>query len=185
VRVRPCLPGQTAVFSNTSSSSSSAVAETCYLCAAPSFSFTAYANSSSIPTSTTSSSSRRAGGRNQLTPAQQAKFGGAPATGACQRCPPQGLCIAGMVVPTQGCYQPHPRSATIHVCPHTEACLRDANAVQNMQGYQCAIRGVLDPAAIDPRPFTALQCSKGYWGPFCRCVAYAICTAGNDGGRCE
>jgi hypothetical protein len=75
-----------------------------------------------------------------------------------------------MVVPTQGCYQPHPRSATIHPCPHTEACMRDANAVQNLQGYQCAIRGVLDSAEIDARPFTALQCSKGYWGPFCRWV---------------
>ncbi|WIA13549.1 hypothetical protein OEZ85_007118 [Tetradesmus obliquus] len=179
VRVRPCLPGQTAVFSNTtsssssSSSSSSATPETCYLCAAPSFSFTAYANSSSSSISTgsssssSSSSSRRSAARNQIVPAQQARFGAAPATGACQRCPPHGLCIAGMVIPTQGCYQPHPRSAAIWPCPHTEACSRDANAVANLQGYQCAIRGVLDAAQIDARPFVALQCSKGYWGPFC------------------
>jgi hypothetical protein len=46
--------------------------------------------------------------------------------------------------------------------------MRDAAAVQNLQGYQCAIRGVLDAAEIDARPFAALQCSKGYWGPFCR-----------------
>jgi hypothetical protein len=95
-------------------------------------------------------------------------LGAAPTTGACQRCPPYGLCIAGMVMPMQGCYQPHPRSATIHPCRHKEACMRDANAVQNLQGYQCAIRGVLDAAEIDARPFAALQCSKGYWGPFCR-----------------
>lgn len=72
-----------------------------------------------------------------------------------------------MIIPAQGFYQPHPRSARMHLCPHIAACTRDAGTLANLQAMQCANRAFIEPAAIDPRPYTALQCAPGYAGPLC------------------
>lgn len=36
--------------------------------------------------------------------------------------------------------------------------------MQNLQGLQCSYRRYLNPEDIDPRPYTQLQCSRGYAG---------------------
>jgi hypothetical protein len=69
-----------------------------------------------------------------------------------------------MVIPAQGCYQPHPRSAAIRPCPHVAACTRDADAMLNLQGLQCAERRAVTAEDVDAKPFELLQCSRGYAG---------------------
>jgi hypothetical protein len=129
LQVRPCLPGQEAVLLNLSSSSSSfpqppgsssssVLSVSCRMCGAPSFSFTAYPSSSSS---------------DPHKPAAAAASPAAVHSEVCQRCPPNGICVSGMLIPAQGCYQPHPRSAAIRPCPHTAACTRDADAMLNLQ----------------------------------------------------
>lgn len=69
-----------------------------------------------------------------------------------------------MVIPESGAFQVHPRSTAIRRCPNVRACQRNATATLNLQGLQCANRRYIDPADIDPQPYTALQCSAGYAG---------------------
>jgi hypothetical protein len=131
------------------------------MCGAPSFSFTAY------PTPDNTSSSSSSSGRLYKTPsaaAAAASLSAGHSEGVCQRCPPNGICVSGMVIPAQGYYQPHPRSAAIRPCPHAAACTRDADAMMNLQGLQCAERRALQAKDVDARPFQLLQCSKGYAG---------------------
>lgn len=136
VDVRPCLAGQQASISGQQR-------VLCQMCAAPLFSFTAYANGNS--SSSVGNSSRN----------------------ACQMCPRGGVCAAGMLIPAQGWYQPHPRSSVMRKCPHVAACTRELAAVFELQGMQCANRRFISPGDIDPRPFTLLQCSAGYTGALC------------------
>jgi hypothetical protein len=183
--VRPCLPGQEAILVNLSSSSSSGsssallpsaagfssslLSVSCRMCGAPSFSFTAYPTPSHTTTATSSSSSSdlanlgsAAAARDQSDPDR---------SGVCQRCPQNGICIGGMVIPAQGCYQPHPRSAAIRPCPHVAACTRDADAMLNLQGLQCAERRAVRAQDVDSKPFELLQCSRGYAGEAkCGCL---------------
>jgi hypothetical protein len=69
-----------------------------------------------------------------------------------------------MVIPESGAFQVHPRSTVMRRCPNVRACERNNTATINLQGLQCANRRYIDPADIDPRPYTAMQCSRGYAG---------------------
>ncbi|WIA09253.1 hypothetical protein OEZ85_008661 [Tetradesmus obliquus] len=140
VLVRPCLAGEYATVSSEPGQASSSVS--CRTCAAPTFSFSAY-----LPTG--------------------AAAAAASEKDICQSCPERGICVAGMVIPESGAFQVHPRSTVIRRCPNVRACQRNATATLNLQGLQCANRRYIDPADIDPQPYTALQCSAGYAGPFC------------------
>lgn len=71
---------------------------------------------------------------------------------------------AGMVIPVDGSYMPHPRSASIFACPHANACRRGINGQANLQALQCANRRFPSLEELDPRPFAALQCAVGYTG---------------------
>ncbi|WIA29338.1 hypothetical protein OEZ86_011843 [Tetradesmus obliquus] len=140
VLVRPCLAGEYATVSSEPGQASSSVS--CRTCAAPTFSFSAY-------------------------PPPGAAAAAASEKDICQSCPERGICVAGMVIPESGAFQVHPRSTAIRRCPNVRACQRNATATLNLQGLQCANRRYIDPADIDPQPYTALQCSAGYAGPFC------------------
>eukprot|EP00775_Hariotina_reticulata_P007554 gene7554-7763_t len=63
-----------------------------------------------------------------------------------------------------GWYQPHPRSAAVHRCPHPAACIREARALLDLQDLQCAYRRFLNPADVDSNAYTLLQCRQGYAG---------------------
>ncbi|WIA09260.1 hypothetical protein OEZ85_008668 [Tetradesmus obliquus] len=139
VLVRPCLAGEYATVSSEPGQASSSVS--CRTCAAPTFSFSAYP-----PPGAAAAASEK---------------------DICQSCPERGICVAGMVIPESGAFQVHPRSTVIRRCPNVRACQRNATATLNLQGLQCANRRYIDPADIDPRPYTAMQCSAGYAGPFC------------------
>uniref|UniRef100_A0A383VEU3 TRP C-terminal domain-containing protein n=1 Tax=Tetradesmus obliquus TaxID=3088 RepID=A0A383VEU3_TETOB len=141
VLVRPCLAGEYATVSSEPGQASSSVS--CRTCAAPTFSFSAYP------------------------PPGAAAAAAASEKDICQSCPERGICVAGMVIPESGAFQVHPRSTVIRRCPNVRACQRNATATLNLQGLQCANRRYIDPADIDPRPYTAMQCSPGYAGPFC------------------
>jgi hypothetical protein len=91
-----------------------------------------------------------------------------PESSLCYPCPDGGICVAGMVIPDQGYYQPHPRSAAIHLCPNIKACTRPAAAMQNLQAMQCTNRRFINPEEVtEVLPYTAMQCKAGYAGPFC------------------
>lgn len=161
--VRLCLPGQEAVYVGNSSSSmethatanpaaagaanTALLSVTCRMCIAPRFSFTAY------PQGSSSSSEGSA-----------AAAAAAASSYVCQACPARGICVAGMVLPSQGCYQPHPRSTAIHECPHIKACIRQPDAVLNLQGLQCSYRRLSRPEEVPFEPYSLLQCSRGYAG---------------------
>jgi len=155
--VRPCLPGQRAEAVSRSNSSSSVK---CLMCAVPSFSFTASPCQTASIAPAAAAVVAHSAWRSWFLPGQ------GPSAGqeVCQVCPAGGLCIGGMVTPAQGCYQPHPRSASIHGCPHGAACLRDNSSMLDLQALQCANRQFIYPEEVDPNPFTLLQCSKGYAG---------------------
>jgi hypothetical protein len=193
LQVRPCLPGQEAVLVNLSSSSSSALqpsaagfsssmlSVSCRMCGAPSFSFTAYPNPSYTTTTTTSSSSSS----DLAILAAAAAAGDPDRSEVCQRCPQNGICIGGMVIPAQGCYQPHPRSAAIRPCPHVAACTRDADAMLNLQGVQCAERRAVKAEDVDSKPFELLQCSRGYAGEAAvACIVWCLSCAVSVGCGC-
>ncbi|KAF6262549.1 hypothetical protein COO60DRAFT_1624944, partial [Scenedesmus sp. NREL 46B-D3] len=144
VLVRPCVAGEYASSShdnNLPGQRSGASSISCRTCAAPMFSFSAYA--------------------------AEGAAAAANETVACQSCPAMGVCVAGMVIPESGAFQVHPRSTVIRRCPNLRACERNSTAMLNLQGLQCAQRRYIDPADIDPRPYTAMQCSNGYAGPLC------------------
>uniref|UniRef100_A0A383W6K3 Right handed beta helix domain-containing protein n=1 Tax=Tetradesmus obliquus TaxID=3088 RepID=A0A383W6K3_TETOB len=144
VRIRGCLPGETAVSSSSSSSSSGS----CQACGAHLFSFDPYSNSASSSSSSSSD---------------------LETVGACQRCPEGGICMGGVLMPGQGYFQPHPRSSYVRACPHAAACTRDAEAMQLLQAIQCRNRQYLEPSAVEPRLYGLLQCREGYAGPLCAC----------------
>jgi hypothetical protein len=143
--------------------SGSVLSVSCRMCGAPSFSFTAY------PTPASSSSSDLANLGAAASASDQSEV--------CQRCPQNGICIGGMVIPAQGCYQPHPRSAAIKPCPHVAACTRDAAAMLNLQGLQCAERRAVKAEDVDAQPFGLLQCSRGYAGEDCAVCIAVMCFA--------
>jgi hypothetical protein len=91
--VRPCLPGQ-------SISSSSSSDTLCYMCAAPFFSFNAY-ESHSATNSTAAAAMHHISGsgaeRLQISLVESAT----ETLGACLPCPARGICVAGMVIPSQ------------------------------------------------------------------------------------
>jgi hypothetical protein len=95
--VRPCLPGQS--ISNTddyTASSNSSSSSLCYMCAAPFFSFNAYEMHFGH------NSTAAAAGHGQFERVQISLVESATETlGACLPCPARGICVAGMVIPSQ------------------------------------------------------------------------------------
>lgn len=155
VTVRPCLPGQRLQLSSSSTGGTSA---TCSMCAPPTFSFQAYPEGWKPGASVSMLAGSSAGA---------ISGGPAAADDICRGCPAGGVCVAGMVIPQNGAFQPHPRSATIRPCPHGAACTRIINDTQGLHALQCASRRFINAKCVNSRPYTALQCASGYAGPFC------------------
>ena len=119
----------------------------CSLCVPPTFSFLAPSASTTIDWSNSTSSSSE----------QQ----------QCVRCPAYGQCHYGLLVPSPGVLQPHPRSVQLQPCPNQQACSYGPERQQSLLAYQCIHKHTMTFSKQQVQEYIDLQCAPGYTGAGC------------------